>query len=156
MSLSTLWATTPQSFYFLLQFQKRSIYWRKKKNEWNATRTFDVSDQPTYPANRSLVLCVTSIENELVHSFKTPLNIVTCEPLSTLLNVVTAHWTTPKNPDIGLLLRLNHVGRDKICTGRCPGDKDPQTAPQIGYKFKQPTPSALNCWRCNCEYCQIG
>ena len=104
----------------------------------------------------ALVLCVTSIDNELVHSFKTPLNIVTCEPLSTLCNVVTAHWTTPKNPDIGLLLRLNHVGRDKICTGRCPGDKDPQNAPQIGYKFKQPTPSALNCRRCNCEFCQIG
>ena len=39
----------------------------------------------------ALVLCVTSIDNELVHSFKTPLNIVTCEPLSTLFNVVIVH-----------------------------------------------------------------
>ena len=38
----------------------------------------------------ALVLCVTSIDNELVHSFKTPLNIVTCEPLSTLFNVVSS------------------------------------------------------------------
>ena len=39
----------------------------------------------------ALVLYVTSIDNKLVHSFKTPLNIVTCEPLSTLFNVVIVH-----------------------------------------------------------------
>ena len=54
----------------------------------------------------ALVVCVTIIARNWSNFFTTPLNIVTCGPLSTLFNVVTVHLNDTKKPDIEMKLRL--------------------------------------------------